>query len=290
MAVNGLRVSACSACYGREPLPRVIDRMAELGFDGVELTVMYHLIPEDGPAADLGALRRRLEDAGLRASCLHFIFPGGMSFVSDLGSERERVRRQIVNVAEMTAALEAEVVMVGGGGIRSIPTGLDRTEGTKRVVEVFASAAEEAGRLGVKIAFEALNRYESNVGNGLLEVRQLTDATDNPWLGVGGDTFHMNIEELRLPNAIEAAAPRLFHLHLADSHRLAPGDGHVDFAGVLAALDRTGYNGWLSFELFYIAPGLAHLPTFEACDREVARGLEHVRSLQRGLASAASLA
>ena len=76
------------------------------------------------------------------------------------------------------------------------------------------------------------------------------------------------------------AGPQLAHLHLVDSHRLAPGGGHIDFAPILSALRTIDYTGYVSFEFFWITPRLAYLPTFEACDAEVANGLEHLRDLR----------
>jgi sugar phosphate isomerase/epimerase len=63
------------------------------------------------------------------------------------------------------------------------------------------------------------------------------------------DTFHMNIEEVSIPQALEFAAERLGHVHLVDSNRRAPGQGHIDFAACAAALRRTGYAGYLCAEI-----------------------------------------
>ncbi|HEV3014628.1 MAG TPA: sugar phosphate isomerase/epimerase, partial [Actinomycetota bacterium] len=65
---------------------------------------------------------------------------------------------------------------------------------------------------------------------------------------VCADLFHMNIEEDDLAAAIRAAGPRIAHVHVDDTNRLQPGTGHMDFAGVLAALRGVGYDDWLTFE------------------------------------------
>ena len=44
------------------------------------------------------------------------------------------------------------------------------------------------------------------------------------------DTFHMNIEEASMPDALTAAGDRLWHVHIGDSNRRYPGSGHLDFA------------------------------------------------------------
>jgi len=62
----------------------------------------------------------------------------------------------------------------------------------------------------------------------------------------------MNIEEPTYAESIREtmAAGRLWHIHLGDSNRLPPGHGHIDFDEIVATLRRTGYDGYLSAELF----------------------------------------
>ena len=62
------------------------------------------------------------------------------------------------------------------------------------------------------------------------------------------DTFHMNIDEADMPQAIRTAGDKLGYLHVADSNRLYPGAGHLDFAPILAALQEVDYQGTISLE------------------------------------------
>jgi sugar phosphate isomerase/epimerase len=59
----------------------------------------------------------------------------------------------------------------------------------------------------------------------------------------------MNIEEETIAGAIRKTGSLLNHVHLADSNRAAPGQGHIDFKPVLEALRDVDYRGYLSFEL-----------------------------------------
>lgn len=274
-----IKVSACSANFGHEDLFRVVDRLAEHGFDGVEITVMYHAVPSETSGQRRNEIRRYLAGKGLEISGLHFIFPGGMKMASDDANERQRVADHMVSVLELAADLHAPVVVIGGGGVRSIPESMDRSAGLDRVLGVYERTVRRGESLGVLAGFEALNRYETNLGHTLEECCGYVERIGSPVLKVVGDTFHMNIEESSLPGAIEKAGACLAHLHLPDSHRLAPGDGHIDFPPIFDALRRIGYSGYVSFEFFWISPRLAYLPTFEACDAEVRKGLECLRRL-----------
>ena len=63
------------------------------------------------------------------------------------------------------------------------------------------------------------------------------------------DTYHMNIEERSLPEAIRQTGELLNYVHLSDSNRAAPGQGHIDFGAILRTLVEIGYSGYLTFEL-----------------------------------------
>jgi sugar phosphate isomerase/epimerase len=60
----------------------------------------------------------------------------------------------------------------------------------------------------------------------------------------------MNIEEADLAASLRSAGPLLGHVHLADTNRQAPGQGHLDVADILTALAEIEYQGILSFEVF----------------------------------------
>ena len=59
-----------------------------------------------------------------------------------------------------------------------------------------------------------------------------------------------------LPRAIAKLAPHIRHYHVEDiaatrvHHHLVPGTGAIDFAEVIAAIRQTGYDGWITVELY----------------------------------------
>jgi sugar phosphate isomerase/epimerase len=78
----------------------------------------------------------------------------------------------------------------------------------------------------------------------------------------------VNIEEssLAAPFRDLMAAGVLWHVHVGDNNRLAPGWGMLDFPAIIAALQGAGYDGFLSAELLARPDGdaaarqtLAHL-------------------------------
>ncbi|HDH06822.1 MAG TPA: sugar phosphate isomerase/epimerase, partial [Thermoproteales archaeon] len=78
---------------------------------------------------------------------------------------------------------------------------------------------------------------------------------NSPSLKLLLDTFHMNIEEPLIEESIKKAGKKIGHFHVADSNRLAPGMGHLDFKSIIGSLKETGYEGFLSAEVI-IKPSL----------------------------------
>lgn len=275
-----MKLSVCTANYGHEKLDRILDRATELGFNGVELTVMYHAIPEETDQTQRKHILARARENHLEIGALHFIFEPGTCLTDGNPEHSGKAVTHLNRVTDLAADLESPVVVFGGGGARSVPAGADEDETLTRVRDVLAQVADHAERAGVTVVYEALNRYETNLGCTLEECRRIIEPLKSPALKVMGDTFHMNIEELSLGGAIRSAGSELGHVHLADSHRLAPGRGHIDFREVVHALKAIGYPGYASFELFYIKPGLAYLPTYEACDEQVRLAIQYLRALE----------
>jgi sugar phosphate isomerase/epimerase len=111
-------------------------------------------------------------------------------------------------------------------------------------LEELAPAARDAG---VPVFLEPLNRYEQHLVNRLEQGAAFAEKVGDG-VGIMADFFHMNIEEADLATSIRAAGPHIVHVHVADSNRLQPGRGHLDFRPGFAALKEAGYNGYLGIE------------------------------------------
>jgi sugar phosphate isomerase/epimerase len=107
--------------------------------------------------------------------------------------------------------------------------------------------APAAAAAGVSLFLEPLNRYEAYLVNRLEQGVAIANEV-SPAVGVMADFFHMNIEERDIAASIRAASHRVVYVHVADSNRLQPGRGHLDFRPGFAALKEIGYDGWLTIE------------------------------------------
>lgn len=83
----------------------------------------------------------------------------------------------------------------------------------------------------------------------------LREAVGHKRVGILWDTFHANIEEKHLGEAVKLGGPYIKHVHTCENDRGVPGTGHVDWPGVFQALADVGYDGWLTIESFGFALG-----------------------------------
>ncbi len=96
---------------------------------------------------------------------------------------------------------------------------------------------------------EPLNRYEINFLNTIEEALEFLSSLGDDNIGILADSFHMNIEEASFYQSIIEAGDLLWHFHIADSNRWAPGFGHIDFGSIFRALRDTNYQGFVSAEI-----------------------------------------
>ena len=110
--------------------------------------------------------------------------------------------------------------------------------------------AEHAGKVGVKLGVEALNRFECYFLNTHAESTRFVREVDHPACGIMYDTFHCNIEEKNVTEAVKAGGDKLFHIHISENDRSTPGAGQIRWDENFDAIVDCGYDGWLVIEAF----------------------------------------
>jgi 5-keto-L-gluconate epimerase len=222
-----------------------IQKAADLGYDGVELMTAYPF------RLDPKHIKRKLGETGLVPSAIGSGAAYSVDKLSLLSKDTDTSRRAEERLRDLilfAAAVEAPLVTVGGFRGLAAWGGPDAR---LRLMEVMRRAADRASAEGVRLVVEPLNRYESDIIRNATEGLQFLDETSRANIGIVLDVFHMNIEEPIMEHAIKqvASAQRLWHVHLGDSNRSAPGKGHVAFAEIVTALRESNYQGFLSAEL-----------------------------------------
>jgi len=216
----------------------------EAGFDGLEV--------RDARPERLPELREALAAGGVIPTSV----PATDGFIGDFDPSRraratQQLRRELEGLAELGGRAVIAPAAWGMWTNRLPPFDPPpRTpeEDRELLVEQVAALGEHARSLGVRLLLEPLNRYEDHMLNTVAAACDVVAAAASDGARVLADTYHMNIEEDDICAALSAGAPWLGGVHLSDSNRYQPGEGHVDFAAVLAKLRETGFEGMLSVE------------------------------------------
>ena len=221
-----------------------VARLAELGYDGVELAV------REPAQLDVAAVKRALDQHHLQVPALgtgQAYVEEHLSFTDPDPSIRAQAIARIQAHIDLAHALDALVII---GLIRGkVQPNVARGQAQVWMLEALTTLARAAHTQGVRLVIEPINRYETDLVNSVPDALALIEEIGAPNVGVLFDTFHANIEEPRLETGLMICRTRLFHVHIADSNRWYPGAGHVDFGRVIATLRGMKYAGWVSAEI-----------------------------------------
>jgi sugar phosphate isomerase/epimerase len=263
--------------YSGEEISRSIDRVARLGYDAVE-------VEGEPEKVDPGRVRKLLDDAGLAASSVCPSFTAGRDLSHPDPDVRTDAMDYVRKVAELAHAVGAPTIIVAPTAYLRTQPVADPKDEWQWAVESVRSVGEYAASLGVDVSLECWNRYGTYMLNRLEQGVRMWRETGLENGGVMADTYHMNIEERSLPEAIRETGELLNHVHLSDSNRLAPGWGHIDFGEILRTLQEIGYGGYLAFELI-LPPGSPSDGTgsAEALDDTTEQAIQHLRRLESQL-------
>jgi len=217
---------------------------SRLGFDALEV------FAPSAAAIDRPALHASLERHGLAAAAFG---TGGGWLVHQwhLTHADPAVRRQarefIRAIIDVGGEFKAPAIIGSMQG--KAEGGVSRDQALDWLAEALADLGAHAGRHGVPLLYEPLNRYETNLLNRQLDAAQFLGARRLDNVRLLCDLFHMNIEEVSAADALRACGSRVGHVHFADSNRRAVGFGHTDVTPVVAALKDIGFAGYLSGEI-----------------------------------------
>jgi len=224
----------------------LIPKLKEMDFDLIEVAV------EDPELVDTDLLKAALEEHDLGVVTCGAFGPGrNLSSLDPM--ERESAREYLMWMIDAAQKLGSDVVagpMYSAVGKARLEESSDRDKEWQLAVEGLKEMAAYAEERGIKLAFEPLNRFETDLVNVVDQGLKLISDVGAPNLGFHLDTFHMHLEEKDSAAAIRKAGDRIFHIHACENDRGVPGTGQVKWKEVFEALVEVGYDGNVVIESF----------------------------------------
>lgn len=259
----------------------LLEKVSDMGFDLIEIAV------EDPHLIDVATLREALKRYQLGTVVCGAFGPDRNLSSSD-PQKRHNANEYMRWCIDAAAKLGSNVVcgpMYSAVGKAHLPEAQQRAEEWERAVNGLQSLATYAADHGVRLAFEPLNRFETDMINVVEQGLQLIKDVGSSHLGLHLDTFHMHLEEKSTSAAIRLAGERVFHVHACENDRGVPGTGQVDWKGLAQALRDIDYQEAVVIESF--TPDVTSIARAVCIWREIApdqdtiaaQGLEFLQAL-----------
>jgi sugar phosphate isomerase/epimerase len=257
-----MQLAFSTNAFMRFPFDEAAARIAEIGYDGLELMAdVPHAWPAgllEGPKREI---RKAMERNKLRFSNVNAFMMNAIadhrqpywypSFIEpDEGYRRVRIDHT-KRALSLCAELGAPHITTEPGG--PIAPGQTREQAVDLFVEVLKPLAEHADKLGVLLLIEPEPGLLIETTDEYLEVAERLNA---PSIGLNFDIGHAFCMSEDLPRQIAKMAKHTRHYHLEDiaatrvHHHMIPGSGAIDFPEVIGAIKKTGYDNWLTIELY----------------------------------------
>ena len=257
-----MRLAFSTNAYLKHPFDEAASRIASFGYEGLELLAD---VPHAWPAGLLPVQKRgileamersRLAFSNINAFMMNAVNDRRQPYWHPSFIEPESNYRQVridhtKRALDLCAELGAPHITTEPGG--PLAPGQPRQEAIDLFVEVLKPLAQHAHDRGVLLLIEPEPDLLLETTDQYLEVAERLNA---PSIGLNFDVGHAFCVREDLPRAISKLSPHIRHYHFEDiaatrvHHHLVPGTGAIDFAAVMAAIRATGYDGWLTVELY----------------------------------------
>ncbi len=232
------------------PIDVAVKHCADLGFDGLELTVIPRW-PTDAAtmdAAERRRIRKLYDDHHIELCGLS----GNTPLLTGDASARARNIETFKTYLDLAAELQHPGEHLSVSTTSSAPP--DQWDAVKgELVDLFGNAAAYAESIGVIVG------AEPHVSNALHTPEQaiwLVQQVNSPALGIHFDISHFNVQGMDLETVVAQLVPYSVHTHIKDERGIAPnheflipGEGDMDYVGYLTAMDRAGWAEHITVEI-----------------------------------------
>lgn len=263
-----------------------MEKVKKLGFDILEISCAAL---RKATPAELTRLKQAAQENGIILTAGYG--PGADENLAS--SNPSVVQNAIAFYTDILKKLEFMEIHTIGGGIYSYwPVDyshpVDKAGDWQRSVNNVRTVGRIAQDCGVDYCLEVLNRFEGYLLNTAEEARHFVEEVDVPAVRIMLDTFHMNIEEDSLTDAIRLSGIRLGHFHVGESNRRLPGKGGMPWHDIGNALHDISYDGAVVMEPFVRQGGtigsdikiwrdLSHNASDEQLDLDAAGSVAYLR-------------
>lgn len=233
-----------------------MERLAEWGYEAIELW-------GGGLKERLAEVQSALQQTAFKVSTLCAGYRGCLldAYPQERTLAMQDLRDLLFMAGDLGAVGVITVPIFGGSRLPDLrPIASPEQIETDLLCALLEDLASTAEKASTRILLEPLNRYETHFLNRLEQAVAICERVGHPHIKIMADLFHMSIEEANMAEAIRSAGDYIAHVHLADSNRLLPGQGHTDFRAPFEALKAIGFTGYIALECGIAGDPAVELP------------------------------
>ena len=242
-----MQYSISNWIYATEDLEKSFQRLAKYKYDAVELEG-----EPDKEKYEPKKVKKVIQQYGLKVSSIAGMYPWKEEIKRDLASSDKKIREQTIiylfKCIDYAQLMGAKLVIVVPAAVSKTAPSLSKKEDWKNSVKAVQEVAKYAEKKDILLAIEPINRYETYLVNSVQDALGYAREVNSSHVKIMADTFHMNIEERDIPEAIRIAGNNLINVHIADSNRCSVGRGHINFKALIKALKGINYKYALTLE------------------------------------------
>ena len=280
----GVNAWVWSSPVTTDELKTLAPKVAGMGFDQIEIPI------EGMDDMDYVQGAKIIKEHGLAVSVCAAMGPDRDLIHDDESIQQNGINyiRHCIDAAATLGATNIVGPIYSAVGRCWQQTADERARDVDLLVKNLSTLADYAVDKGTVLGIEPLNRFETSFLNIAPQMIEVIDRVDSPGCKIMLDSFHMNIEEKSLGDAIRAAGDRLIHFHACENDRGAPGSGNVQWDDVAQGLRDINYDGPVVIESFTnkvktIARAAAIWRPFESSQDALAQnGLAFLKQLLAG--------
>lgn len=232
-----------SLLFTELPLLERFEAAKRHGFNAVEIQFPYSLPAE--------RIRAVLDDHDLKLVLFNVdadtLLQGGEGLAA-VPEKQAQFREAVEQAVDYASILGPEFVNVLPGRCLN---GERRDEYLATFLDNLRHAADRFAAIGVTTVFEAVNSHDMPgfIVDSSAAMLSILEQLAHPKLCLQYDIYHMSRMGEDCAAFLSAHADKIGHIQFADCPgRGQPGSGEVDFPGLFALIDQSGYQGWLGAE------------------------------------------
>ncbi len=262
----------------------LVRKIKEMGYDILEVAV------EDKDLIDWLKLKEMVKNEGLQVT-----ISGAFGSDRDISSTDPAVRSNglqyiidCIRIAEEMGSPIFTGPVYSAVGKTRIVSNEQKKQERDWCIENLLKVGEIAASCGVVIGVEPLNRFETDMVNTAEQALLIVKEVAHKNIQISLDTFHCNIEEKNIPEAIRKVGKELLcHVQGNESDRGTPGTGHLDWKGIKEALAEIEYEGAMIIETFgapskeLAAAACIWRPLANSADELASEGLQFYKQMFR---------